>query len=326
MVDGGYAEEGQKLLNHLSTYYGSTSVDHVVATHPDGDHAMGLRTVLEEANVGMLWINRPWAYAEELLPYFAKYTNAENLAKALKSVFPNLAKLEEIATNRGIPIADAFQGAKIGAFTVLAPSREAFFSYVVEDDKTPKAAPATATHGSVFDAAVRKIAEGVRLIMAAWGAEKFPAEDTSPRNNMSIVQFADFSGRRVVLTADAGRAALDEAANFVRVAGLPLPADQNSLMQVPHHGSRHNVSTETLDRWLGEVGEEHQETRSYAIVSAGKDDLDHPRQVVVRAFIHRGAEVSQTKGKTLCFSGGAAPGRKGWGPTTPLSYPTSYEE
>jgi hypothetical protein len=81
-----------------------------------------------------------------------------------------------------------------------------------------------------------------------------------------------------------------------------------------------------LNRWLGKVGEEHQEMRSTAIVSAGKDDLDHPRQVVVRAFIHRGATVNETKGKTLCFSGGAAPGRAGWVSSTPLTYPTGYEE
>jgi beta-lactamase superfamily II metal-dependent hydrolase len=326
VVDGGYEENGNDVLSHLSDHYGSTKIDHVVATHPDGDHAVGLRTVLEEAGVGMLWMNRPWAHAEELLPYFAKYTNAENLAKALKDVFPNLVKLEEIATDRGIPISDAFQGARIGAFTVLAPSRTAFFNYIADDDRTPKVASEAATHGGIFGGAVRIVAEGLRMIMAAWGSEKFPADDTSPRNNMSIVQLANFSGEHVLLTADAGRAALDEAANYAPLIGLPLPANEIRLMQVPHHGSRHNVSTETLNRWLGKVGEEHQEMRSTAIVSAGKDDLDHPRQVVVRAFIHRGATVNETKGKTLCFSGGAAPGRAGWVSSTPLTYPTGYEE
>ncbi len=325
-VDGGYEENGQNLLDHLSAYYGSTEIHHVVATHPDGDHAVGLRTVLEQADVGVLWMNRPWSYAKELLPYFAKYTSAENLAKALKDVFPNLAKLEEIAIERDIPIRDALQGTQIGAFTVLAPSREAFFNYIADDDRTPKVASETATNRGMFDGAIQIVAEGLRLIMAAWGAEKFPADDTSPRNNMSIVQLANFSGEHVVLTADAGRAALDEAANYAPFVGLPLPSNEIRLMQIPHHGSRHNVSSETLDRWLGEVGEEHQESRSTAVVSVGKDDLDHPRKVVVRAFIHRGATVSETKGKTLCFSGGEAPGRAGWVPSTPLTYPVGYEE
>lgn len=326
VVDGGYEENGQNLLDHLSDYYDSAKIDHVVATHPDGDHAVGLRKILEEADIGMLWMNRPWVYAQELLPYFAKYTNAENLANALKNVFPNLVKLEEIATDRGIPISDALQGDQIGAFTVLAPSRDAFLNYITDDDRTPKVAADTATPGGLFDDAVRIVAEGLRLIMAAWGAEKFPAGDTSPRNNMSIVQLADFSGEHVVLTADAGRAALDEAANYAHSVGLTLPANEIKLIQVPHHGSRHNVSTETLDRWLGKVGQEHQKSRSTAIVSAGKDDLDHPRQVVVRALMHRGATVSETKSKTLCFSGGEAPGRAGWGPSAPLTYPSGYEE
>lgn len=326
VVDGGYEENGQSLIDHLSGYYGNTRVDHVVATHPDGDHAVGLRTVLEKADVGTLWMNRPWVYADELLPYFAKYTNAENLAKALREAFPNLAKLEDIAKEHGIHIKDAFQGTQIGAFTVIAPSRDAFLSYVADDAKTPKVASESTDGRNLLGGAVQVVAEGLRTIMAEWGAEKFPADDTSPRNNMSVVQLANFAGEHVVLTADAGRAALDEAANYTPFSGLSLPANEIRLMQVPHHGSRHNVSTETLDRWLGKVGDESQDARSTAIVSAGKDDQDHPRKVVVRAFMHRGAQVVETKGKTICFSGGAAPARQGWVSTTPLTYPSGYEE
>lgn len=325
VIDGGYEEDGQKVLDHLSKYYDSDKINHVVATHPDGDHTVGLRKVLETSTVGALWMNRPWVHAVELLPYFSRYTNAENLAKALREVFPNLAKLEDIATERGIPIYDAFQGRKIGALTVLAPSKDAFLQYIADDDKTPKAAQ-DATGRTLLGGVMRVVVEGVRMIQAAWGAEVFPANDTSPRNNMSVVQFANFSGEKVVLTADAGRAGLEEAAAYAPISGLDLPASELRLIQVPHHGSRHNVSTEVLNLWLGEVGDEAQETRSTAIVSAGKDDQDHPRKVVVRAFMHRGARVVETKGKTICFSGGAAPAREGWVSTTPLTYPSGYEE
>lgn len=325
VVDGGYEEDGQKVLDHLTAYYGGDKIDNVIATHPDGDHTVGLRKVLETANVGALWMNRPWVYADELLPYFARYTNAENLAKALREVFPNLAKLEDLAAERGIPIYDAFQGAQIGAFTVLAPSKNAFFQYVADDDRTPKGALDVTGRG-LFDGARRVVSEGLRLVQAAWGAEVFPADDTSPRNNMSVVQYANFSGHKVVLTADTGRAGLEEAAAYAPYVGLSLPADKFRLIQVPHHGSRHNVSTETLNLWLGEVGEEMQETRSSAIVSVGKDDQDHPRKVVVRAFMHRNAKVVEAKGKTIRFSGGAAPARDGWVAATPLTYPNRYEE
>lgn len=325
VVDGGYEEDGQKVLDHLSDYYGSDRIDHVVATHPDGDHAVGLRKVLETATVGALWMNRPWVHAEDLLPYFSRYTNAENLANALREVFPNLAKLEDIALDRGIPIYDAFQGTMIEAFTVLAPSKNTFLQYVADDDNTPKAAQ-DATSRTLLGGVMRVVAEGIRMIQAAWGAEVFPADDTSPRNNMSVVQFANFDGEKVVLTADTGRAGLVEAAAYAPKSGLHLPTNELRLIQVPHHGSRHNVSTETLNLWLGEVGDEDQETRFTAIVSAGKDDQDHPRKVVVRAFMHRAAQVVETKGQKIRFSGGAAPARPGWVSTTPLSYPSGYEE
>lgn len=191
VVDGGYEEDGQKVLAHLTGYYGDDKIDHVVATHPDGDHTVGLRKVLETAEVGALWMNRPWVHAVELLPYFERYTNAENLAKALREVFPHLAKLEDIAIERAIPICDAFQGTLIGAFTVLAPSKNAFFQYVADDDKTPKVAQ-DATGRSLLGGAMHVVAEGIRMIQAAWGHEAFPADDTSPRNNMSVVQYANF--------------------------------------------------------------------------------------------------------------------------------------
>jgi len=325
VVDGGYEENGQSILDHLSKYYGSLEIDHIVATHPDGDHTVGLRKVLEKANISKLWMNRPWAYADELLPCFVRYTNAENLAKALREAFPNLAKLEDISNERGIIIEDAFQGTKIGAFTVIAPSRDAFFRYVIDDDKTPKAASEPTADRSLFGGTGQVGAKVLESIRAAWGEEKFPADDTSPRNNMSVVQFANFEGEHVVLTADAGRTALDEAADYAPFVDLSLPANKIRCMQIPHHGSRHNVSTETLDRWLGKVEKKSQQARSTVIVSAGKDDRDHPRKMVVRAFMHRGAKVFETKGKVLCFSGGAAQGR-GWSAATPVSYPEEYDE
>ena len=68
VVDGGFQDDGPNVLDHLRKYYGGTAVSHVVLTHPDGDHAGGLRTVLEECSVasgGGLWMLRPWLYADE---------------------------------------------------------------------------------------------------------------------------------------------------------------------------------------------------------------------------------------------------------------------
>ena len=123
-----------------------------------------------------------------------------------------------------------------------------------------------------------------------------------------------------------GRGALTEAADYAPSVGLTLPGIDR--FQVPHHGSRRNVSTEILDRWLGEKlpeqPEEGDETFT-AIISASKEDEDHPRKAVIRACIHRGANVVSTEGANLRTQCGA-PKREGWSAAPALPYPEDQEE
>ena len=320
VVDGGYADTGQDVVDHLSTHYGTTDINHVVATHPDGDHANGLRKVLEQCEVGTLWMNRPWEYADELVDRFARYTNADNLRKRLREVFPNLAALEDIAVDRGITIREAFQGACIGQFTVLGPTFDTFLNKVVECERTPAAVKEL----SFGEQILAKLSEAAGLIKSVWGEENFPDGDTQPRNAMSIVQYARLSEQNIVLTGDTGRAGLDEAADYAPMAGLSLPGIDK--FQVPHHGSRRNVSSETLDRWLGPKKGEGSDQTFEAIISASENDKDHPRRVVVRALRHRGAKVRSTEKAGLCIPGGSSPVRGGWVPAPELDYPTEQEE
>ena len=58
VIDGGTKESGEKIVEHIKTYYNTTKVDYVVNTHPDQDHASGLSIVLEKLTVKELWIKR----------------------------------------------------------------------------------------------------------------------------------------------------------------------------------------------------------------------------------------------------------------------------
>ena len=141
VTDGGFQKTGDKVVEHIEKYYGNPdTIDAVVVSHPDGDHAGGLQTVLEKLEVSELWMLRPWLYADELIDRFAYYTNSENLADKLKEIYSNIAELEEIAEEKDIPIYEPFQGARVGEFTVLAPTKDRYLDLVVESDKTPKAA------------------------------------------------------------------------------------------------------------------------------------------------------------------------------------------
>lgn len=327
VVDGGFQATGDSVVAHVRKYYGNPSrVDSVVATHPDGDHAGGLRAVLKEFEIGELWMLRPWEYAGEIIHRFENYTSVEKLQQKLKACFPNIAALEEIALERGIPMFEPFQGAEIGEFRVLAPTKARYLDMIVESQKTPEAAEKIKSGLDMLLEATRKVvAKAVNFVRSAWGEEIFAADDTTPENNMSVVQYAVLAGKRILLTADAGRAALAEAADYASSIGIQLPGVDRA--QVPHHGSRHNVSTELLDRWFGRrlANKPAPGAETFtAIVSSAKADEDHPRKAVVRAFIHRGARVITTEGTSKC-SGHNAPDRPGWVSAQPVEYPEEQE-
>ncbi|MGY3611199.1 MULTISPECIES: ComEC/Rec2 family competence protein [unclassified Bradyrhizobium] len=323
VVDGGFQSTGDAMVKHINAFYGSPKrLDYVVATHNDGDHAVGLQAVLENFDAGALWMLRPWIYADELLPRFKNYTSAENLRRALRSAYGNLASLEDIAVRKKIPMFEPFQGNDVGAFRVMAPTRARFLDLVVDSDKTPvaKDAGVLSTVGRVFVDAAKQAAA---LARAVWGDEYFPPGETSNENEMSVVQFASLSGFKILLTADTGRAGLREVIDYAPTAGLLLPGIDR--FQVPHHGGRHNVSSELLDQLLGpKQSNQGGAVKFQAFVSSAKADPDHPRKSVVRAMYHRGANVYTTEDGGKRTAGGAVPER-GWGPAVPVAYPDEQE-
>lgn len=325
VTDGGFQDTGDSLIEHINKHYNAPDyIDAVVVTHPDGDHAGGLRKLFDEYDIGGLWMLRPWLYADELIDRFSRFTSVDNLAKRLREIYPNIAALEDLAEEHDVPIHAPFQGALIGDFRVLAPTKSRYLDLIVDSEKTPEATRNVQL--TIAEALGRFVKKSVQLIRALWGRETFPEDDTSPENNMSVIQYANLCGKRILLTGDAGRAALEEAADFAPCIGLSLPGIDR--IQIPHHGSRHNVSTELLDRWLGPRLAKQPEEDSFlftAIVSAAKLDEDHPRKSVVRAFMHRGGAVHSTETGTV-RSGQNAPDRTDWGPAERIPYPEEEEE
>jgi hypothetical protein len=217
VVDGGFEETGDHVVEHIQKYYGSAPViNRVVATHPDGDHLVGLRTVLEELDVEELWMLRPWLYASEIINRFKNVSSLDYLIRALKEAYPNVLALEEIAERKRIPIKEPFQGAVIGAFRVLAPTKAHYLDLVVNSEKTPDNIEGTQKavalgFTEMFARAAKRVAFFVR---AVWGEEVFSDEDISAENKMSVVQYGFLCNKRILLTADAGIESFSEAATY----------------------------------------------------------------------------------------------------------------
>ncbi|HCL4085458.1 MULTISPECIES: ComEC/Rec2 family competence protein [Pseudomonas] len=321
VVDGGYLDTGDQIVEHLKTYYGTTVIDHVILTHPDRDHANGLRKVLEQCSVRNLWINRPWIYAEQLIDRFEAYESVEALRRKLRSVYDATAALEDIAVEKGIPIHAPLQGQSIGPFTVMAPTLGRYMDLIVDSTKTPEAVEEGAMD-SALSSIFRAVKAATSYIKSLWGDEYFPSAPTSRENEMSVVQSAVLNGHRVMLTGDAGREALQEVIDYAPFAGFTLPGIR--YFQVPHHGGRHNVSTEILDQLVGPRLDSMPDKHTWnAICSSAKADEDHPRKSVIRAVLHRGGHWAATESQNIRIGAGIT--RDGWVSIPQAAYPEEQE-
>src|ERR1700704_259680 len=60
VVHGGFTDTAQTVIDHIEKYYGdAVSIQHMVLSHADNDHATGLIGVLNHFEVRTIWMNRP---------------------------------------------------------------------------------------------------------------------------------------------------------------------------------------------------------------------------------------------------------------------------
>ena len=329
VIDGGDQAAGQRMVQHIHDWYGAPKrIDAVICTHGDDDHSSGLREVIKSFKVGGIWMNRPWMYAELIIDSFKdRRMTVESLGRHLREEYPILEEIEAMATERRFPIYEAFQGATVGAFEILAPTERRYLNLIPEFSRTPEQSE---SHQSYQRAWSNPIAQAARSVRAAaeWVAETWGIEtleehpETSASNESSVVQLATLGSKRILLTGDAGVISLSEAADYAKSRGCNLPGID--FIQVPHHGSRHNVSPTSLDLWLGRPLPETRTRGTVAYVSVGKESKTHPRKKVVNAFIRRGSKVYSTKG-TSVWHHCETPLRQGWGAAVALEFSKQVE-
>jgi beta-lactamase superfamily II metal-dependent hydrolase len=316
VIDGGYKDVADTIIDHIATHFGTNwHINHMVLTHADNDHASGLIGVMGRMRVLNLWMNRPWLYADEVINHFHGNFSRAGLIEAMKERHGYLVQLEELAAQQETVIREVFQGAKIGPFTVLAPSRERYLRLIPDLDKTPPKYSEEAVLAKAFS----KLTEAVKeWIDEHWHLETLSSnpEPVSASNETSVVQMGVFNGEKLLLTGDAGPQALNEAADYAHVLGLLNPYPK--YVQVPHHGSRKNVTPEVLNRWLGPKMQ-HGQRYGTAFCSVGSKEEDYPRGQVNNAFIRRGYPVWVTKGRVVCQPFGAEL-RPGFVPTDPMPW------
>jgi len=324
IIDGGFKDSGQDVIDHVKSHFNTRKVDLVISTHPDQDHINGLETVLEELDVGELWMHQPWNHNAGLGEKFVDGRVSDNsIGERLKKNLEKAFDLLKLAERKGVEVSEPFTGLTYGAgeIKILGPSEHYYCELIPEFDGMPATVDESSKSlGGLFETAL----DAIKKFFATWGQDELDNnDDTSAKNNSSVITQIIADGRRMVFTGDAGVTALDYAADELDACMLNA---ELKFIQIPHHGSRRNVGPLVLDRIIGPAIQQGESRGIMAFASTAKNgEPKHPRKSVLNAFTHRGAEVVATRGYGKRHSYNA-PERENWSSVDAEPYHWEYEE
>jgi beta-lactamase superfamily II metal-dependent hydrolase len=301
IIDAGYEDDGDALLGHFESFYRTKYVDLLVLTHPDADHRGGIPTLLRELEIGVLAVHDPTSHGGAAIPAAEK-----------------VAELRAIAAQASTQLVEPFAGSSGfgGALLVAGPSKDFYEQKLAEElarEGLAAAVPPTAAR-QALQAALARLSANVLPQLPV----EIPFSDSGgdkPLNSTSAVIDLQFGEQRFLFTGDAGVPALDAASDYLDAQGRTTRSA--TMVQVAHHGSRHNASSDCLDRLLGPKTDERRGAALISISQAAAQDPRYPSPRVTNAYTRRGYPCFATEGQTMCFSGEGAQGR-GWTSMTPL--------
>ncbi len=320
LIDGGYAETGKAILEHMRKYYyypeatdgSQMRIDHIVCSHPDQDHVGGLKEVMEACDVGTFWINNPLDYISK-----GSLSESPDINVFSKNDAETVQGLIAFAKEQGIEVNKPLEGEMIGPLVVCSPSEE-FYEILVKGELQRQG-----SGEAKFKTLLKGILDSaISLIPSKWGEDKlyeYPA--TSVCNESSTVLFGSLTDEeKILLTADAGIEALTKTHSYLE-GKCEFTAGCLDFIQMPHHGGRHNVNATILDDLLGtKTPEMTDPKRGSSFVSVAKKSDDHPKKAVANAFRTRGYSCIETKGRSVCHFSGDIPCKDGWSPVALIEY------
>jgi len=308
VIDGGYTDDWQKIVDLVKINFGLPMIDLVVSSHTDKDHIGGLPGLIQNFRVANLWMHLPWNHSVDINTF--KQSNYQNpkrlMTEWLKKSLKQSGELASVAIAAGITPEEPFTGmvyqTPYGKLTVLSPSLEYYETLLpmILDKSALKAAEQMSPYYQLQEYLSKSTKTDDDVEETHITETLTDNGDTSPSNNSSTVMLLELlTGQKYLFTADAGMAGLEFA--YAEYIAQGHQTGQLSLIQIPHHGSRMNIGPTILDKFLGSPTAIPGLINGVAYVSVGEtcDDDGHPKKVVTNAFKRRGYPVYQTRGTAI---------------------------
>lgn len=319
VIDGGYRDDGEALVEHIDRYFETDDVDFVVSTHPDLDHISGLQVVLEEMTVGTLLMHVPEFHDRALGSASTFEQKSASLGEYAAKSLAQSYNLYDLARRKRVEVREPFAGMHTNdGFRILGPTRD-YYDELLREMQGGRSLAGSLSHKE----ALLKTSSGpIGVASEDLYTETLTEESlTTASNNSSVISMLELDGRRLLFTGDAGEEALRPVVDQLRAEGV-IPG-RFKLVQIPHHGSRKNVTPKILDELLGPAT---TEKRGSAFASVPRNNPEHkfPSKQTTNAFLRRGYPVVATAGSTK-RSHQDAPDR-GWSSASTIPFHDRVEQ
>lgn len=236
VIDAGKSDDGTKVATHLQEYFGSKHIDLAICTHPDSDHKDGFFDLLDdpEVTIDEFWLTDPACFLKEEYKEDTKMI-AQVRRMWNKSTDDSRNLIEEIQERcqRSYSVVADNCHPKL-PLTIVAPCRD-FYNRIVKDmvalDGKKKYSKADT---SMYD-------ENAAVDEAEAKSVMDECIDDSPTNASSlVVLYQPEDGKKVLFAGDTTQESLQWAIDKYGLNNI-------DLLKVPHHGSKHNLTTPIIE-------------------------------------------------------------------------------
>lgn len=307
LVDGGRKKDAETVQAFLDSM-GIKHLEHLVCSHIHDDHARGLVELVNNRkfSIGQAWLHIPSNHIDrqEMARVLNEAGNdGVKFARVIQASLQTRDNLQEALEARGINPQEPFKDCLIGDFVVCSPTIDFYrekLKFFSDYDKLLEKQKLISE---------QELRTGVMDMVAKAASKESGLLDnpvTDPENETSVVLGTAYGEDRYLLTADAGVESLTQVKDAYGDLG------NLRFMQIPHHGSRHNITKSLIEYFAPQT----------AFVSA-EGNGDHPRRAVVNAFNRAGSKVYSTHYRTpqnIWHHNGNVPTRSGYSSLQPLSY------